>query len=234
MCSRKLGTQLAVSSTTPMRRRGNRSSTPLRIRLARATAGARYKKMESKSCSPSSCSPSRQAGMQRALEFRDVEHGRDALVAERRPHGIEVGVRQRLPVHRRRGDHGQAHALRPHPRDLLHRPAGIVQQEVRHAEEAPVTLAADLGHEAVVGPGVRPLRGTVRGQPLLPQEPVVREHDRSVQPEPVERRQAGPGEAVGVGDQVVEGRRCALPAQPAEAVLRRSGSSARGWALRAG
>ena len=32
------------------------------MRLARATAGARYKKMESNSCSPSSYSPSRQAG----------------------------------------------------------------------------------------------------------------------------------------------------------------------------
>ena len=147
--------------------------------------------MESKSCSPSSCSPVSPGRVQRALELRDVEDRRDPVVAERGPHRIEVGVRQRLPVHRGRSDHGQPHALGPHPPDLLHRPGRVVQQDVGHAEEPARRLAADVGHEAVVGPGVGPLRDAVRGQPLLPQQPVVREQHRGVEPERVERRRGG-------------------------------------------
>ncbi len=219
MCRRKLGTQLAVSSTTPTRRRGNRSSTPLRMRLARATAGARYKKMESKSCSPSSCSPSRQAGCSglsnsetwntgaTPWSLNAAQTGSKSRCESGFPStGAGAIMASRTPCARTRAISSTAHG-------------GIVQQEVRHAEEASVTLAADVGHEAVVGPGVRPLRGTVRGEPLLPQQPVVREQDRGVQPELVERLQARPGEAVGVGHQVVERGRRALTAQPTEPVL---------------
>ena len=124
--------------------------------------------------------------------------------------------------------------LRPHPPDLLHRPGRIVQQDVGHAEEPTVALAAHVGHEAVVGPGVGPLRVAVRGQPLFPQQPVVREHDRGVEPELVERREAGPGEAVGVGHQLVERCRRPLAAQPAEAVLPDQRRALRDRAPRAG
>ena len=135
--------------------------------------------------------PGSPGGVQRALELRDVEDRRNAFVAERRPHGIEVRVRQRLPVHRGRGDHGQAHALRPHPPDLLHRPGRIVQQDVGHAEEPALALAAHVGDEAVVGPCVGALGVAVRRQPLLPQQAVVREQDRGIESERVERRERG-------------------------------------------
>ena len=162
MWSRKLRHPARRQLDHPDAQRGNRSSTPLRIRLARATAGARYKKIESKSCSPSSCSPVAPGRVQRALELRDVEDRSDALVAERGPHGIEVRVRERLPVHRGRGDHGQADALGPHPPDLLDRPrrdrASSTWATPKRRSSPSLT---DVGHEAVVGPRVGPLR--VRG-----------------------------------------------------------------------
>ena len=121
-------------------------------------------------------------------------------------------MRKGLPVHRGRGDHGQAHALRPHPPDLLHRPDRIVQEDVGHPEETILTVAAHVRQEPVVGPRVGTLRVAVRSEPLLPQQPVVREHDRGIEPEGVERREAGAGEAVGVGHQLLERRRSTLAA----------------------
>ena len=92
--------------------------------------------------------------VQRALELRDVEDRRHALVAEGGPHRVEVRVRERLPVHRRRGDHGQAHALRPHPPDLLHGPGRVMQEDVGHPEEPA------LRHRCTRRPrsGCRPVR----------------------------------------------------------------------------
>ncbi len=158
-------------------------------------------------------------GVERALELGDVKHRSDTRAAERGPHGIEIRVRERLPVHGCGCDHGQPNALRPYPLDLLHRPRRVVQHHVCDAVETALPLGAHAGREAVVRTCVRPLRLAIRGQPLLPQEAVVGEHDRGVEPETVERGETRVGEAIGVRHQFVERRRRVLATQAAEPVV---------------
>ncbi len=234
MCKRKLRHPARRQLDDPDAGGGESArARPLRIRLARATAGARYKKIESKSCSPSSCSPVRQAGWSGLSNSDTWKTGATPSSLHARPHRIEVRVRERLPVDRGRGDHGQAQPLRPHPSDLLHRPRRIVQQDVGHAEETSLAIAADVGDEAVVGPGVGALRSAVRGQPLFPQEPVVREHDGSVESElrratPGGRRRGGRSRAPTLRTARARAHRAGAGGGPP-----RSGSNARGSGPRA-
>ena len=213
--------------------RGNRSSTPVRMRLARGDRRAPYRKISGQLLALL-LFPRPPGRVQGALEVRDMEHRGNAFVAERRPHTVEIRVRKGLPVNRSRGDHGQAYALRPYPPDLLHRPGRVVQQHMGHPEES------DPCHHCTRPPrsGCKPARwrvaGAVRGQSLFPQEAVVREQDRCVEPERVERRQAGTGQTVGVRDQLLERCRSPLATEAPHAVLPDQYRTLRDRDLRAG
>ena len=149
------------------------------------------------------------------------------MLAERSPHRVEVAMRQRFPVHRGRGDHGQPDPLGAHPGDLLDGPGRIVQEDMSHPEEPALPVAARFGGEAVVGARIGPLGDPVRGKPLLPQQSVVGEENCSVETEGVERVQAGAGQPVGIGHEVVEGRRCVLAAHTAQPIVADQGRALR-------
>jgi hypothetical protein len=91
----------------------------------------------------------------------------------------------------------------------------IPSERTRAISSTALAVAARFGGEAVVGARIGPLGDPVGGKPLLPQQSIVGEEDRSVETECVERIQAGGGLAIGIGHEIVEGGRRVFAAYPA-------------------
>ena len=61
----------------------------------------------------------------------DVEHRRDAVLDERAPDRVVIGVRERTAVDERGRDHRELHAVALEPRELRAQPRGVAQRHVR-------------------------------------------------------------------------------------------------------
>ena len=169
MCSRKLGTQPAVSSTTPMRRSREALERPVEDEIGQSD-GRGQPQEDGVEQQPAVIGLAHVPGrMERALEARDVEDRRHALVAEGGPHRIEVGMRERLPVDRRRGDHGQAHTLGAAPGGsprTAH--VGIVQQAGAPRRRGARRRRRRRRPRSGCRPGRWPAARPVLGQPSSP------------------------------------------------------------------
>ncbi len=151
---------------------------------------------------------------------------------EARPHPIEIGVRQRPAVDDRRRDHREPHPGRGQPVQLLVEPLGVAQREVRDRVQASGAVDGDGLAPPVPRPHVRPLRGKRARQLPLPQQAVVREQDRLVEAEPLERAEparAGPSGRGGARRR--SAARAGRPAGPPRGA-RRAGGLAGGLDLR--
>ena len=115
---RNIGTQIAVSSTMPMRRSGMRSSVPLRMRSVHASAAAVQRKTDSSGGRTKSSGCGVPRVVERAALVGDVEHRRHAVVDERAPDRVVIGMRERAAVDERGRDHREVHAVALEPCEL--------------------------------------------------------------------------------------------------------------------
>ena len=102
----------------PMRRSGKRSSVPLRMRSVHASAAAVQRKTDSSGGTTKSSGCVYQRVVERAALVGDVEHGRDAVVDERAPDRVVIGMRERPAVDERGRDHRELDAVALETREL--------------------------------------------------------------------------------------------------------------------
>ena len=166
----------------PMRRSGKRSSVPFRMRSVHASAAAVQRNTDSSGGRTEVVGLRVPRVVERAPLVGDVEHGRDAVVDERAPDRVVVGMRQRPAVDERGRDHREPHAIarRGAPARRVSQPR-VAQRHVRDrmhlaARRRSTTDAHQRFHAVMFAVSAPRSASSVRSH----SEPEVREHDRLV------------------------------------------------------
>ena len=133
---RNIGTHTAESSTIPMRSSGSRSRVPFRMRSVHASAAARPEEDRLERRKAAVVGHGVPHVVEHAALIGDVEHRRDAVVHERAPDPVVVGMRKRTTVDERGRDHRQVHTCALEGGELAREPLVVAHRQVRDGMHA--------------------------------------------------------------------------------------------------
>ena len=177
---RNIGTQIADSSTMPMRSSGMRSSVPLRMRSVHASAAAVQRKIDSSGGRPPSSGTEYHTSSNTRRWSATWNTGVTPCCTNARHKRVVVGVRERAAVDERGRDHREVYAGALELGELAGEPLLVAQREVRDRVHTAAAVGDDGAAPAVPRAHVGGERRQVLVERALPEQPEVGEHHRLV------------------------------------------------------